>query len=118
MAALPAYVGFLFSGYGETPNPSVERTEMERGVPVERVLNSQVLVQIRVTFVFRSPEQATGFETWYYEDIKRIGWFDMPHPRTGQTITARFVAGNIGTLVPRVPTFRGSQRDVTLEYLR
>lgn len=118
MAALPNYVGFLFSDFGETPAPSVLRTAMERGVPKERLINSHVLVQMRVTLVFRTPQQATDFETWYYEDIQRIGWFDMPHPRTAQTIRARFVAGDIGTLVPRVPTFKGSQRTASIEYLR
>lgn len=118
MASLPSYVAVRFPDYGETPQPSVERTEMERGVPKQRRTNSQTLVQVQATFLFMSSAAASDFEAWYYNTIGIVGWFTMPHPRTGQTINARFVGGNIGTLSPLSPTFSQSYRTVTLEYLR
>lgn len=118
MAALPSYVCVLFNGYGESFDPSVERTEMERGPPMERVLNSQVLMQIDAVLLFESLADAAAFEDWYFTTIKRIGYFTMTHPRTLQTITAKFRGGDIGTLVPTSPTFKRSKRNVTFEYLR
>lgn len=118
MATLPSYVAVRFPDYGETPQPNVERTEMERGVPKQRVINSQTRVQVQATFLFRSSADASAFEDWFYNTIQTIGWFTMNHPRTGQPILARFVAGDIGTLSPLDPTFQWSFRTVTLEYMR
>lgn len=118
MAALPTYVEIRFSGYGETFDPSVERTEMERGVPKERLINSQVMQELSMTLQFKGAANLQSFEDWYFDVIKRIGWFSMLHPRTGQPITARFKGGAIGTLVPLIPGFKLSTREVVIEYLR
>ena len=118
MHALPDYVAIRFPDYGETPDPSVERTEMERGVPKQRILNTHVLVGIQAAFLFRSAADAESFEAWYYDTLKRIDWFTMTHPRTRQPVTARFVGGDIGTLTPLSPEFAKSFRVVSLEYLR
>lgn len=118
MASLPSYVAIRFPDYGETPQPSVQRTEMERGVPKQRILNTQVMVEVQAAFLFRTSADASAFEDWYYDTIKRIGWFTMTHPRTGAPINARFVGGDIGTLAPMSPTFGQSYRVVKLEYLR
>lgn len=108
----------LYSGYSESFDPSVERTEMERGVPKQRLVNSQVLVKIRCTLFFRSAANQEAFEAWYFNTIKRIGWFPIEHPRTSATVQARFEGGSIGDLIPLYTEFRYSKRDVTLEYLR
>lgn len=118
MAQLPEYVEIRFAGYGETFDPSVERTEMERGVPKERLSNSQVMQELAMTLQFKGAANLQNFEDWYFGEIKRIGWFQMLHPRTGQTITARFKGGSIGSLVPLIPGFKLSTRDVVVEYLR
>lgn len=118
MASLPSNVHVLFAGYGEEFDPSVARTEMERGVPKQRLLNSGVLMQVNATLLFSSAADITAFETWYFDTIDRIGWFDMAHPRTGATILARFRGGDIGTLTPRNPQFNRATRGVVLEYLR
>lgn len=118
MNALPEFIAIRFPDYGETPNPSVERTEMERGVPKQRILNTHVMVDVQAAFLFRSSADVDTFENWYYDTIKRIDWFTMIHPRTRQTVTARFVGGDIGTLSPLSPTFGHSFRVVKLEYLR
>lgn len=118
MATLPSYIAVRFPDYGEQFDPSVLRSEMERGVPKQRVVNTHVLQQIQATFLFSSAADAAAFEDWYFNDLGRVDWFDMTHPRTGATIQARFVGGDIGTLVPLIPTFSYAYRSVTLEYLR
>jgi len=118
MAQWPASAKVMLSGYGENFDPSVARTEMERGVPKERLLNSQVLQKLPVSVFFRTPADIQTFEDWYFTDLQRIGWFSMTHPRTGQAITARFEGGNIGTLSVQAPRFYMAKRDLVLEYLR
>ena len=118
MAALPAYVQVLEAGYGEDFDPSIERTEMERGVPKERVLNSQVLMKLSATLLFMSKADIAAFEDWYFVTIQRVGWFDLVHPRTGATVTARFEEAKIGKLTPRNPMFTRATRSVVFEYLR
>lgn len=118
MPALPGYVCVQFADYSESFDPSVLRTEMERGVPKQRLLNSQVLVKINASLAFLSAADAAAFEDWYFDTIKRIGWFTMAHPRTGATITARLEGGNIGALVPLATQFAASERQLVIEYLR
>ena len=118
MAEFPSYVCIAFDGYGESFDPSVESTEMERGVPKERLLNSQVMMKVAASLIFKSAADIESFLNWYFNTIQRIGWFTMTHPRTGQTITAKFPGGDIGTLVPLAPAFGVGKRDLTIQYLR
>jgi len=118
MPSFPIYAEILFAGYSESFDPSVQRTEMERGVPKQRLLNTQVLVKINASIFFRSAVDVEAFESWYFDDIQRIGWFEMPHPRTDQPVQARFENGGIGSLVPLNTLFRVARRDVVIEYLR
>ena len=118
MAALPSYVAIRFPEWGEGFDPSVLRTEMERGPAKQRIENTHVSKQPKATFLFKSAADAIAFEDWYFDTIGRIGWFDMTHPVTGATIQARFMGGDIGELVPLAPNFAQSQRTVTLEFMR
>lgn len=118
MTDWPTYAEVLLAGYGEEIEPAVERTEMERGVPKQRLLNTQVLRTLMISVLFRRAADAAQFERWYFDDLKRIAWFSMRHPRTGETITARFQNGSIGRLTPLKPAFGLSQRDMVVEYLR
>ena len=119
MASLPEYVIIEFpGGWAERPVPSVERVEMERGAPKERLVNSQIRSEVSATFRFRSKADAVAFENWYVNVIRVIGSFTMEHPETGQTVLANFIAGDIGELVPLDPMFRDSARQVRLEYMR
>lgn len=118
MATITDFACILFPGYAESFDPSVERTEMERGVPKQRVLNSQVLVKLNASLMFRSEADVEAFEDWYFDELKRIGWFTIVHPRTGIPTTVRFENGSIGTLTPQAPAFYLAQRDVVLEYMR
>ena len=53
MAKLPEYVSILLDGFGERFDPSVKRTEMERGPVKQEVLNLQVMMETEATLFFR-----------------------------------------------------------------
>lgn len=118
METFPSYAEVRFADYGEEFDPSVERTEMERGVPRQRLLNTHVIQTIEASVQFRSAQAVADFEAWYFDNLKRIGWFNMEHPRTGQIIRARFQGGKIGKLQPLNTQFRFAKRDLVLEYMR
>lgn len=118
MATFPSGICILAGSYGESFDPSVERTEMERGVPKQRLVNTQVLAKIKCALLFNSSADVDAFDAWYFSTIQRIGWFQLPHPRTGLVITARFEGGAIGELSAVNNNRRRWRRDATLEYLR
>lgn len=118
MAQLPDYVTMLLDDAGEEFDPGVVKSEMERGLPKQRVGASRVVVHVSASLLFDSAEDAGKFEAWYFDDIRRIGFFTWIDPRTGGVRTGRFKDGSIGKLVPTVAGYAQSKRDVTLEYLR
>lgn len=118
MATLPSYVVVRMAGYKENFDPSVLSTPMERGPAKERLLNSRVTMQLGVSFLFRTSAEAEAFLDWYFDTIERIGSFTMRHPRTGETITAKFPRGEIGELRSIADTDHLWQRDLVIEYLR
>ena len=83
MASLPSYVTVLFDGYGEQFDPSVQRTDMDKGKPKQRVLNTHVMQEVEARLLFKSEADAAAFEAWYFDTIKRVGEFTFTHPRTG-----------------------------------
>jgi hypothetical protein len=115
---LPDYVCIEVAGYGEKFDPSVQRTEMERGVPKQRLLNTHVMQELSCSLLFKSPADTAAFEAWYFGDIGRIGYFTFTHPRTGATHNGRFKGGDIGTLTPVNNRRHKWRRSATLEYLR
>jgi hypothetical protein len=118
MASMPSVARVVFDGQARSFEPSVLRTEMERGVPKQRLENSQVLVKQRMTLYFTGMEAAIAFEDWYFDEIGRIDWFTMTHPFTGQAITARFENGALGQLAPDEKEAGDYRMDVVVEYLR
>lgn len=118
MATLPTVARVTFDGQKRSFEPSVLRTEMERGVPKQRVENSQVLIKQSMILYFSSIADVGVFDDWYFGDIKRIGWFGMVHPYSGQEITARFENGALGDLVPDEKMPGDYRMDVVVEYMR
>lgn len=118
MPTWPTYAKILLDGASESFDPSVERTEMERGVPKQRLINTSVLMKLNLTVVFFAKADVAAFEDWYFDGLNRIGWFGMAHPRTGAAITARFENGSIGTLSPTKGGYGIAQRALVVEYLR
>lgn len=118
MATMPSIARVMFEGQKRSFDPDVERDEMERGVAKQRIRNTQVTMKQALTLYFSSIEDATAFDDWYFDEIRRIGWFSMIHPYTGKSITARFENGAIGDLVPDEKTAGDYRLDAVLEYLR
>lgn len=118
MAALPSYVKLLRDNAGEKFDPGVAVSEMEKGLQKMRVTQSRVVVQVAATLFFKTRQDSIAFESWYFNTIRRIGFFDWRNPRTGQVLSVRFKGGDIGQLTPVTSRYGKSQRAVTLEYLR
>lgn len=117
MASLPEYVSILFPGQSESFDPAIVRTEMERGLAKQRVGNSKVLRKLNATLLFASQVDVNAFEDWYFNGIKRIGFFEVRHPRTGRLTSMRFEGADIGELLPAVNGYHVATRAVVLEYL-
>lgn len=117
MAALPNYVSLLVAGQADTFDPAIVRSEMERGLAKQRVGNSQVVRKLSATLQFESNADVNAFEDWYFNTIRRIGFFSVRHPRTDVLTAMRFEGGSIGELVPAVNGYHIASRAVVLEYL-
>lgn len=115
---LPSTALVLFSNLQNGFDASVERDDMERGPAKERVLNSSVVMTQSLSLYFQTLAAADEFESWYFDVIKRIGWFTMLHPYRGTTITTRFIKGDIGQLVPDQHDMGDFRRDTVVEYMR
>lgn len=118
MAQLPSNLTVLIDDAGEEFNPGVIKSEMERGLAKMRVGQSRVVVDVSATLLFDSAQAAVEFEDWYFDTIRRIGFFTWVDPLTGAMRTGRFKDGAIGKLVPTIAGYAQSKRTVTLEYLR
>lgn len=118
MAVLPSYVVVLLDGYSEEFDAGVIKSDMERGLSKYRVGQSRVVTTVAVNLAFESADDANSFEAWYFNEIKRIGWFDFLDPRTNSLRSVRFKGGALGQLQPMSGGFGLSRRSATLEYLR
>lgn len=118
MAALPSYVKLLRDSAGEEFDPGVVVSDMEKGLAKMRRSASRVVVSVSATLFFKKRQDTIDFETWYFETIKQIGWFDWKDPRTNTVRSVRFKSGSIGQLQPLAQRYGYAKRAVTLEYLR
>lgn len=118
MIEMPAGTQMQMEGLGESIEPSVEITEMERGLAKQRLLNSQVLCKFNATLYFATSRAADAFIDWYLGEIRCIGWFQVRNPRNGQLLTVRFEKGKVGDLNPVDDSNYDSRRAVVMEYLR
>lgn len=99
-------------------DPGVVVSEMDKGLAKMRVGQSRVVVDVTATLFFGSRSDANAFEDWYFNEIRRIGWFDWRDARTGKLHSVRFKGAAIGKLTPVSARYGRSKRQVTLEYLR
>lgn len=118
MAALPSYVRMLRDDAGVQFDPGVLVSDMERGLAKTRITQSRVVAEVTATLFFRSRQDSNSFADWYFDVIKRAGFFDWRDSSTGQIRSVRFKGGDIGKLVPKASRYGKAQRAVTLEYLR
>jgi len=118
MAALPGYVTVLFSDLSENFDPEVIKGEMERGMPKERLGNSRVVMRVPVKLRTMTRADSLAFDDWYFDTIKRIGYFDWYDTRSQTTRSVRLKDGALGALTPLRPGFEVADRSAVLEYLR
>lgn len=118
MAALPSYVSLLIAGQSESFDPTVVRSEMERGLAKQRLQSARVVKKLSVTLLFSTAADVAAFESWYFTVIGRIGFFDVVHPRTKATVPMRFENASIGELTPDTSGYAIAKRAVVLEYLQ
>lgn len=118
MAQLPSYVRLLRDNAAEQFSPGVVVSDMDRGLQKMRISQSKVVVQVAATLLFRSRRDTIAFEEWYFDTIRRIGWFDWHDPRSRTMRTVRFRGGDIGSLTPLAARYAIAKRSVILEYLR
>ena len=123
MATFPAYAKIDKSGYGEEHAPIVARSEMDRGVPKQRKLQSDVMVTVKLNLLFLNKTDAANFEDWYYSSTGAAAgaaFFDWKDPRTGVIRQARAVANQLGPLAQYGGTsaFIMLTRTLSIEYLR
>lgn len=93
MAAWPSTLPApLLGSYTEQPAPNVIRSDMDIGPDKVRRRSTSDLAKLEFALMLDSAGVATldGF----YRTTCRSGAlaFDFPHPRTGATVSARFVA--------------------------
>jgi hypothetical protein len=117
MTQLPDYLTILLDDTGEEFDPGVIKSEMERGMAKQRVGQSRVVVEVPVTLLFDSAADAESFYDWYFNTIKRIGFFTWTDPGPDGS-HGRFKDGSIGKLVPTIAGYAQSKRSCVLEYLR
>lgn len=99
MATFPATIKFDWRDFAEQTASVVQRTEMERGLPKQRRINSDAMTTLTLTMNFKTKAEFAAFDAWFYADAQGgAAWFDFVHPRTGATVQARFVGGAMGSL--------------------
>ena len=123
MATFPADIPYVLGSATEEVASAVMRSDMERGVPKQRRMASDVMAKVKVTMQFKDIAHHAAFESWYYTQINAgADYFTWQHPRTGATVQARIVGGTLGTLTPIHgtwrPGFQRCRRDATFEYLK
>lgn len=119
MPAFPTNVKYDWRDLAEEPQSVIQRAPMERGVPKQRRLNSDIQVVVSVTVHFDTKAEAAAFETWFYTDIAAGQlFFDWPDPRTGTVYQARIVEGKLGAITYLHRVLEKSKRTFRLEYWR
>lgn len=119
MASFPTGMRYDWRDMSETPDAVVERTAMERGIPKQRRTASDARVEVAITLHFDSAAEITDFETWFYTTVHAgQDFFDWTHPRTGATVQARVVGGELGALKYLRRTLDRATRPLKIEYWR
>ena len=88
--AWPTYGKLKLQGFGEKPDSSVLRTEMESGPPKESIVKSRVMVPRTVTYTFTLAEYNT-WKTWFASEANGGKWFNWIDPLDGSTRSTRIV---------------------------
>lgn len=118
IAEFPSYPIALVEGYSDEFDPGVLVSPFDRGLPKMRVSQRRTAREVTITYSFATIEDSNQFEDWYFNVVKRVGFFTWKDHRGGAIRTARFKGGSIGAITPVTGDFGYSRRTVTIEYLR
>jgi hypothetical protein len=121
MAAFPLKSDRILSDYNEMSESVVERTQMERGIQKQRRISSDSRVELQVTLLFTTKQEAIDFETWFYSASGAnagAAFFDFTVPRTGTVVQARIVSGDLGQLIADRAYLDLFRRQIKLEWWR
>jgi hypothetical protein len=119
--AFPDYVTVSVNGYEEQHGKIALRTDMDRGVPKQRRIQSDVLITLPLKLIFSTAANAAAFEDWFYNDAQAgMTWFEWTDPRTDVVRQARCVANTLGPLarMPDAADFNLTTRTLQIEYRR
>lgn len=116
MNELPKGVQILLGGFSESPHPDIQRDDMERGPVNQELLNTRIRWSMPVQFLIQGKDTLAALLSWYTDTIKVVGFFDMPHPRTGEIIRARLVEGRLDQATMIAPKWRASTINCEVEY--
>lgn len=93
MATFPT-VAHYWRDFSDVPESALRRDTVEAGPPKQRRVKSRVMRTVRMKLAFFSKAEFDSFMTFFTVTVKNgQDWFDFTHPRTGQVVQARFVAG-------------------------
>lgn len=95
MATFPVEGLLLLDGFSEQPRPGVLRTDMDSGPPKQAPIESLLLNQRPVVYLFKSKADYQTFFSWWRDTIVRTGWFDWTDPVSATTKRARIAGGQI-----------------------
>lgn len=118
--SFPEYAKIQVDSFQESPSAVMQRTTMDRGIPKQRRVQSDVLVTLSFTVLFLNLPDQEAFENWYYGDAG-MGtiWFDWLDPRTNVVRSVRVVADSLGPLKQLQPLSIGlGSRSIQLEYVK
>lgn len=94
--AFPSYAKHLFEGFGEQPQPIVQRTEMESGPAKQLLVGSRQMIRRPVTYKLSSKADYLAFKAWVKgEAAYGNNWFDWTDPVDGVVKQARIVDGKV-----------------------
>lgn len=119
MAAFPSTQKFGWRDMGFDPEAAVERGAMERGIPKQRRISSDVRVELDLTLYFDTSAEITTFETFFFTTINAgQDFFDFTLPLYGGVVQARVVGGKLGPLSFQSRTLGLATRTLKIEYWR
>lgn len=119
MATLPDYVRFKMAGATRTPTAVIGRTDMERGVPRTRRINSDALQTLSATMVFYDRAELDNFENWYYSAAggnAGAAWVTWNDLCSGETKIIRFAS--LGALTNLRGNYDLSEWQCSIEWMR
>lgn len=96
MSTFPTYAKVLLSGFSESDDYGVLRTEMDSGIAKQRPTRSIPIVTREVVIHVETLADKNAFDAWRKTDLNgSVGWFDWLDPLDGVVKQTRIVGGKL-----------------------